>query len=424
MGARILIALCGLLRTYRVAWPVLAEQLRLDALEADGIQVDVAVFTSLATRCADDDKARMYGLWPLCSSNLQREDVTDADVRAEVRATIGQRLRVLHDAHIPPKAREQGKALESRALDFVRFLANTTALAPNAAREASAARGFFGAYNVTLFIRPDVVLVPTSPLSQERAFAPFNLLKTAAAFPGFQIVGGSIWRHFFYHNRDWDLAHLLSSPVTVADWLLLEPSQDDSCSATGCSLQAPTSPRRPTGLTGVWVSAAQPGISTSAPRLKYCTLRKRRHALCDRALYFERRGLPMGALPEALALTHIVRLTEHGAARDGDLTPCVVGARDDLHGISCAAPNPGASCLPYVPAVLSGRALPELGVRLAVANASSLRRIRNLSEGALRANFVARELGWDSDAHGHVDWREYSCSKPARKARFRGSNTS
>lgn len=181
-AARILIALCGLLRTYRVTWPVLAEQLRLDALEAAGTTVDVAVFTSLGTRCEDDAKSREHAL---CSSRLQRANATAAELRAEVNATIGRRLLLLHDAQIAPAARAQGFALESRALDFVRHLANTTARAPNPAREVAVAHAFFGVYRVALFIRPDVVLVPTAPRSTERrALRPFDLLKTAAALPG------------------------------------------------------------------------------------------------------------------------------------------------------------------------------------------------------------------------------------------------
>jgi hypothetical protein len=42
MPSRVLVVLCGLLRTYQLTWPVLQKQLRLTELDAD-----VVVLTSL-----------------------------------------------------------------------------------------------------------------------------------------------------------------------------------------------------------------------------------------------------------------------------------------------------------------------------------------------------------------------------------------
>lgn len=227
-------------------------------------------------------------------------------------------------------------------------------------------------------------------------------------------MSGSLWRSFGYHNRDWDLAHIVSSPVSIADWLQLEPSRNDTCGGNGhmCEAEVPTWPRRPPGLTGMWMSAAEPGIRANETEIRYCPMRNKFRKVCDRALYFERRGLPMGALPETLALAHIVRLTEQGAARDGDLTPCVIAAHDSPNGTFCAVPTLSASCAPYIPAVLSGRALPWLGVRLApFANASPISPIRRNESAQDADTVVARELGWSGDARERVDWREYACSK-------------
>jgi len=446
--ARILIALCGLLRSYRVAWPVLADQLRLDQIEAAGrARVDVIVLTSLRRTCVTNDEQRFGRCAPRLASNL-----TADELRLEIRATIGPRLRLIHDAEPTYKERSRGFALESRVHGLVRHLARTDKLADQRARrrdewpeamstslrerEVAAARAYFDPYQIIFCVRPDVVLVPPTPLAYERSLGAFDLLRSAAAFPGFQLIGGSVWRKFWYHNRDFDLAHMLSAPARVGDWLGLETKAADRCGAyPGCARQPPVPPPRPPGLSGAWdlreSRAANATQRAHRPKENLCTLPVERW--CSRVVYFANRALPMGALPEALAVAHIVRL---GADADapGELTPCVLGALDDECGVLCARKmNASSACRKYVPAALVGRVLPP-ELRADPRVATPLRRQGGPGD-AVRRRFscdgdgrraerasAALELGWAAGGNlSAVDWRERACSE--REVRFDGPRT-
>jgi hypothetical protein len=141
-------------------------------------------------------------------------------------------------------------------------------------REVAAARAYFDPYQIIFCVRPDVVLVPPTPLAYERSLGAFDLLRSAAAFPGFQLIGGSVWRKFWYHNRDLDLAHMLSAPARVGDWLGLETKAADRCGAyPGCARQPPVPPPRPSRLSRSAAPPAPPntpspraGPSSSRPR--------------------------------------------------------------------------------------------------------------------------------------------------------------
>lgn len=426
-AARILIALCGLLRSYRVTWPVLADQLRLDWIEAtQRARVDVIVLTSLQRTCLTIDEQRYGACPPRLMSNLSTDER-----RQEIRATIGSRLRLIHDEELSSRQRAFGFSLEARVHGFVRHLVRTDVmqrpsefrsrlsddrfameLSPRE-REAAAARAFFDPYSVIFMVRPDVVLVPPVPLAYERAMSPFDLLRSSEAFPGFQVISGSIWRASWYHNRDYDLAHMLSSPARVSDWLGLEAKLANTCSAyPGCALIPPVPPPRPPGLSGAWSSnlsrAGTPSLRAYRPKENLCTLHAKE--LCNRVVYFANRRLPMGALPEALAVAHIVRLAADVDAT-GEITPCVIGALDDDCGVLCARrTNPEMACRSYVPAVLVGRA-PPLELRSNASVAAPFR--RQTSPGTAhhgrRACAGVTQLGRRAFANFELDRREYAC---------------
>ena len=52
---RLLIIVYGLMRTYKITWPILERQLDLETIERGGGVVDVVVTTSLTQRCSPKD---------------------------------------------------------------------------------------------------------------------------------------------------------------------------------------------------------------------------------------------------------------------------------------------------------------------------------------------------------------------------------
>ena len=370
---RILIALCGLLRSYQLVWPILSRQLRLDALRAEGrAETDVIVLTSLARGCTDADVSR-----DLCPREWS--EMGAAERIAELRVTIGPRLRFVHGAELSDVARRFGRSLEARALDLIarRLLPARPegAGSPTAAELASAAAGFFDAYAIVVFVRPDVVLVPPAPRSADRAFGTFDLIRTCAAYRGFELVSGSLYRWFWYHTRDWDFMHVLCPPVRVVHWLALDARANETCDAPGVCGAAPYArpPPRPPGYAAEWHSPLAQNVSRERTA-HICSMPGK--ALCTRAAYFASRALPMIALPDALTLAHIVKLRrpglegaprQNGAPTTANASavavpfagwpwswePCSF-AGDDERGLLCPVKRQN-ECAPYRPVILGGR---------------------------------------------------------------------
>lgn len=390
MGARVLIALCGLLRSYQIAWPVLARQLRVAELGAD-----VIVLTYLDAACTESDVASGHCPRDWASMSAQKR-------RAELHATIGPRLRLVHNASIPLKDRKFGTGLEARAIEFMRATwsathvrAHTFGEQPSMHELAKLASVIFDAYDVVVFTRPDVILVPLVVRSGERAMGTFDLLRTCKAYPAFQMVSGSLYRPFWYHSRDWDFTHILCRPVTVSAWLMLDAAQNDTCAHyLPCRASPPVPPARPPGFSGEWDGPAE----TPDSKRNVCTMPGR--MLCDRLVYFANRQLSIMALPDALVLSHLVKLrpplaappvrtnagarahaqngtlaeaaletsppATFGAARAAELqqserraawptawVPCVRG-REDSRGLLCAGNGLADPCKEYRPVVLGG----------------------------------------------------------------------
>lgn len=428
-----LVALCGLLRSYQLAWPVLSRQLRVAELGAD-----VIALTSLAEGCTDADVAR--GRCP-----AEWAALGEADRRAELAATIGPRLRLVHSASIPPEDRRFGRSLEARAAEFVqaRWRASRPGApgAPTAEQLAEVARAFFDVYEIVVFTRPDVILVPPRVRAAERARGTLDLLRTCGALPGFLLVSGSLYRRFWYHARDWDFVHILCRPVTVADWLALPAGPNDTCAGyASCAAPTPAPPARPPGYSGAWSappSAGRKGNVCTSPAA----------ALCDRAVYFEMRRLPMLALPDSLAFAHLLKLRRprtpppfgpaavppparpNSSSREPawphEWAPCVHGY-ENADGLLCAGGRREQQCVEYWPAVLGpAHAGAQEGPREALGGDA----LRNGTSGASPASAaqvplaaagaepeeVSGGLGWDgpSSAFPYVDRASYACGPPA-----------
>lgn len=305
---RMLIILAGLMRTFRHAWPVLVQELQLDALEAAGIVVaDVAIHTSLD----------MFA---------QAGERSPASLLVTIRQAYAHRLRLVMDAPLQAKA-ENGDALDARVRDLVRS-SNLT----------------LPQYNSILALRPDAILISKPDGNRFRALNPAKL---CATHRGASIIGGSVLRKYFFHNRDWDHGFLLCPPARIRDWLMFRPRPGERCAEwEGCLESPPRPPPRPAHITGTWFLNG-----SSKPKDNLCTIPQR--SLCDRALRFHLRGIPFDALPENVALAHLLRYV----AREGRDEPrrpfrlCTTFAELPDHTFAGPAPDArrqrAPACKPY-----------------------------------------------------------------------------
>jgi hypothetical protein len=290
-GPRVLVVLIGLMRTFDISWPVLSNELQLDELERAGVGVDVVVVTSLKQRCTKRDK---YS--GLCTMPL--ENATDAAFAAEIARVYGRRLKLILD-DVPLGASDEQFAFglpvsmfETRAKRFVEWwIASKPPVAGGSPESGSA----FGEYSAVLAIRPDAVLITSTPIGTEHTFRALDLLQLCANAPGLRLVSGSVYRPYAYHNYDTDHGMLICPPATVEDWLLLHAQPVDLCSNfAGCKRKPPRPPPRPQHFTGKWAE-------------EVCHMPARDGPLCDRLLYARNRALPYDALPIDTALVHLVR---------------------------------------------------------------------------------------------------------------------
>ena len=299
--ARMLLLFAGAMRSYEHAYPMLRAQLRLDELaSARALETDVVVLTSLRVGCTQKDVQLGVCVRPA-------RETSGASVRRRMRGVYGHRLRFIMDM---PDIYGKGvavirSAVDTRAAIFLNWLAHACEpSAPGLGRAAlqrSGSPSALRAYAVVLVLRPDIYLVAYAP-QRPRTFAPLNPLELCARHPGASLLSGSLYRVARFHHRDWDHGMLICPPARLEDWLLLDRKPDDSCVDTaGCKLDPPVPPERPEHITGNWSGGqhAEWAVCRTVPWLRF---------LCDRALYFRNRRVPFDALPDAVALTHILRL--------------------------------------------------------------------------------------------------------------------
>lgn len=407
MPPRVLVALCGLLRSYQLTWPVISRQLRLDALSAEGrAETDVLVLTSLTSGCSESDVA--HGLCP-----LEWAKMGQAERSAELNVTIGPRLRLIHHADLSLNVRRFGRALEARALNFIESrLLPTRQKAhkkPTTAELTAAAASFFDVYEIVVFVRPDVILVPPAPRSVRRALDTFDLLHTCKAFPGFQLISGSLYRDFWYHARDWDFMHVICPPVHVADWLLLNAAPNETCRAfAGCRRGTGTHPpTRPPGYSGEWYSS-----DTLKPKGHICTMPASK--LCDRVVYFLSRNLPMLALPDALAFAHLVKMTrpQPGTTATRSTTGLAVSsARAAVRSVTASTNNVSLT----FPAKMYHKSHPNAFMMIDATNVSAAGAAAQPSPERLTAAFTySWPWSWVPCTTGLEDERGLLCADNAR----------
>jgi hypothetical protein len=318
---KVLVLLVGLLRTFRETWPVVSLQLQLDRHEAD-----VCVLTDLNTPCTEKDVKDLR-----CPLEWARA----AEARRDLNLTIGSRLKWIEDQ--PGEfSGGAGRAFETRVLHFLR----RQHLPP-------AAEVLWGAYDVTLALRPDVILVQPHPLG-EHVFRRLDLARVCADFPGLRIIGGSQSRRQVFHSRDWDFAMLICAPATLRDWLLVDMQPSDRCNTSwpGCAMRRPQPPPRPPYLTGEW-AAVKPKHDTSGRWMKNNLCTAPDSSMCDRVLYALRRQIPFGSLPNEVALAHAVRVrTTPDAHLEKPVVPCTMN-RELPDALVVSARLRNGPCFPY-----------------------------------------------------------------------------
>lgn len=333
---KLLIILSGIMRTFEHTWPHVALQLRLAELEnRDDLQVDVLVLTQLDTRCTAKDFGIGTETDPIHGRGLCSQDWLDTsreDFLSRVRAVYGSRLRLIvdfcnntySDDELDITSRADGRniamvtAIDRRLEAFRRFLIGLLGSMSDSTRA-------FSGYNAILALRPDAVLVSTpsnaAPVAKIKAFpikrgrrsrartsvpppfAPLDITALCQASPGsMRLISGSLDRYANYHARDIDHGFLICPPAELFDWLMSNATALDTCTNGWPACARGLPPPKPKHFTGAWVR-------------RVCHL----GVHCDRIILALRRNFTYDALPESVALAHLVRQQSGIAAGPGTL---------------------------------------------------------------------------------------------------------
>lgn len=409
-----LLLLAGQMRSFWLSWPVVKQELLLDELETVGrLSTDVVILTAMhGTGCGSGAELKAKIKEGKCDKHWDELSVPQR--LRELRRVYGHRLRAVISEESPdlrlteyaqdPAVYDAWREylrphgafanyLEWRILRLVQLVRDECGwrrppiAASPAAHRATRALSLFGAYDIVLALRPDVILTTASPPGAH-AFRAVDPLELCSRHSGERLISGSLLRPARFHYRDHDHGFVLCAPSTLEDHVLthMDPGRDACKLTEACRSKPPGLPApKPAHFSGDWAPPVRRDWGV-------CAMQAHMDSMCDRVRYYRNRDLPYDALPEAEALAHIVRLSKD----EGGETPCTLWM-EMPDGTLLGRPKADKTCTPYpMPAVIRPDALRRAVARRSAPNRTAESTVLLLRHAPSAGPFPSNRSSWQA----------------------------